>query len=159
MLNISDRDWGMMVGSSQRKRRAAASAVADDMCSRVLLRLGHKKLGFPVIEQAQLQPRIVYSAHMHTLPLPVLEQLRGSHLAESLVSRGAASRGAACEVSHESNSSAMPCVPNLAAIAHTLPQHMPPQVSNAVPVAYRSHRALRIWLWPRLLHSLVILQQ
>ena len=74
---------------------------------------------------------MAHSAHVHTPPLPVLEQLRGSHLADSL-----ASRGAACEVSHESTISAMLCAPNVASIAHALPPHMGPQVSSALPAMF-----------------------
>ncbi|EIE18091.1 hypothetical protein COCSUDRAFT_60584 [Coccomyxa subellipsoidea C-169] len=74
---------------------------------------------------ARVQPRsLALSGRAPTPPLPPAEQLRSSRLPDGLVSRGVAR-----EASHESTTSAMPCAPNLAAFAHTLPPHMPHQIA------------------------------
>lgn len=83
----------------------------------------------------------VHPGHLHTPSLLAIEQLRGSRLAESL-----ASRGAVCEASHESFTSAMPCTPDLTAGAHTVLPHILPQVSS--PLLVHLCFWLMLWIWP-----------
>ncbi|KAK9918110.1 hypothetical protein WJX75_001378 [Coccomyxa subellipsoidea] len=86
----------------------------------------------PSYQQAPVQPQsVVHPGHARRPPpLPALDQLCSSRMTEN-----STSRGATCDVSHESTTFAMPCAPNLAANGHTLPQHMPPQLAAPLSIA------------------------